>query len=212
MVCKSGANILINCMNFLAHFFLSCEKESWVVGNFLADYLRPAETRLLPEDVREGIALHLEIDRITDAHPRVREAARRLMPRHGKYAPVVLDVFYDYFLIKNWEKYAAHPLPFFSREIYDILLRNSQLMPAYLQERLQAMVQADWLQSYGRPEGLDYAFQRMARRMSKPELIADIMGSHRLFYQEMDDDFNAFFPDLAEGLQPWKQSAPYPSK
>jgi acyl carrier protein phosphodiesterase len=199
-------------MNFLAHFFLSREKEPWVVGNFLADYLRPAETRLLPDDVREGIALHLEIDRMTDVHPRVREAARRLMPRHGKYAPVVLDVFYDYFLIKNWARYTPSPLTSFTREIYDILLRNDELMPAYLRERLHAMVKADWLHSYGHPQGLDYAFQRMARRMSRPELIADIMGSHQLFYQEMDEDFNAFFPDLAEGLKAWKQNASYPSK
>lgn len=194
-------------MNFLAHFFLSCEKEPWVVGNFLADYLRPAETRLLPQDVQEGIALHLEIDRMTDAHPRVREAARRLMPRHGKYAPVLMDVFYDYFLIKNWGKYASSPLASFTREIYDILLRNEQGMPVHLRERLQAMVKADWLHGYGRAEGLEYTFQRMARRMSKPELIADVMESHQLFYREMDDDFNAFFPDLAEGLKPWKQNA-----
>lgn len=194
-------------MNFLAHFFLAQEKESWIVGNFLADYLRRSQVSELPPDVQEGVALHLEIDRLTDAHPTVRAQVRQMLPHHGKYAPVVLDVFWDYFLTKNWHVFTAEDLPGFSSRIYAALEAYREIMPPEIQERLPRMVQSDWLVSYGHRNGLDFVFQRLQRRMSKPELIHAVLDTHALFYEALNEAFLQFFPDIHQHLAPWKQEA-----
>nr|WP_290937503.1 hypothetical protein [Haliscomenobacter sp.] len=101
-------------MNFLAHFFLSGDDPALMTGNFLADFISNREVNELPEEIRRGIVLHRQIDQYTDAHEAVRQSIQRLYPRHRKYAPVLVDVYYDYFLIHNWaqfttEDFAAFP-------------------------------------------------------------------------------------------------------
>ena len=124
-------------MNFLAHLFLSRENESFLVGNFLADFVSNRDLFQFPEAVVEGVLLHRKIDTYTDNHPAVRRGVRRLYARHRKYAPVIIDVYYDYFLSKNWMIYSDQPLEVFAKSSYEILLRHLSIMPDFLQKRLE---------------------------------------------------------------------------
>jgi acyl carrier protein phosphodiesterase len=49
----------------------------------------------------ERIILHRAIDTFTDAHP-VLDEVLKLHSRYHHYAGVIVDVFYDHFLAKNW--------------------------------------------------------------------------------------------------------------
>src|SRR5690606_18079231 len=105
-------------MNFLAHLFLSFDDEHLLVGNFIADDIANQEVKTLPESIQKGVVLHRKIDSFTDKHPKVLESARFLYPLHSKYAPVLLDVFYDFLLANNWEKYAEEPFEVFVQKTY----------------------------------------------------------------------------------------------
>ncbi|MEK7257992.1 MAG: DUF479 domain-containing protein, partial [Bacteroidota bacterium] len=111
-------------MNFLAHFLLSGKSEPLIVGNFLGDFLKNREVAALPETVRAGVILHRHIDTFTDRHPAVLQSVQRLRPVHGRYSPVLLDVFYDFILAKNWETYCSQNLGDFAAEKYEILQRH----------------------------------------------------------------------------------------
>ena len=82
-------------MNYLAHLFLSCQDEDLVIGNFIADSIRNKEVATFSPAIQQGISLHRKIDAYTDSHPIVRLSTRRLHPHHHKYAPVVIDIFFD---------------------------------------------------------------------------------------------------------------------
>jgi acyl carrier protein phosphodiesterase len=56
-------------------------------------------------DVQKGIILHRAIDTFTDAHPFL-DKAKKLHSRYHHYAGVIVDVFYDHFLAKNWVTYS----------------------------------------------------------------------------------------------------------
>ena len=183
-------------MNFLAHLFLSCERESLMVGNFLADFIRNRDVLLFPGPVIEGIYLHRKIDSYTDNHPVVRQGVRRFYPYHRKYASVVIDVLYDYFLAKNWHLYTDQPLPEFAAQVYEGLLRHIEIMPQSLQQQLQLMIKDDWLMNYTHYEGLEYTFQRLQKRVSKPEQIKGVIGSLQKHEEEIDKEFQLFFPEV----------------
>ncbi len=200
-------------MNFLAHFFLAKDNDAWIAGNFLADYLRKPQREMLPGPVREGIELHLEIDRFTDRHPMVLQGVRRLYPLHGKYAPVVMDVYHDYFLASNWELYGEEPFPEFTLRVYRALEQYAPYYPPDLQQRLPKMAASGWLESYALPEGLSYAFLRLQSRTSKPELLEGVMDTLERYFTEMDREFNQFFPDILDAANAWKsKNGDYPSK
>lgn len=184
-------------MNFLAHAYLSFDHPHLVVGNFLGDFLRQPEIAGLPEPVQRGVLLHRKIDSYTDVHPVIKAGTARMRSFHGKYAPVVVDMYYDYLLAANWSDHHHLPLPQFSRGIYAILQSNLHLMPERLHERVPRMIAGDWLTSYGTEEGMLYAFDRMKYRASKPEWFANAFQNLLNCWEDFQADFREFFPDLA---------------
>ena len=185
-------------MNFLAHAYLSFDTPHLVVGNFLGDFLRHSEAQELPPAIREGILLHRKIDSYTDNHPTVKMGTARIRSFHGKYAPVVVDMFYDYLLSVHWKEYYELPLPQFSRSIYGILESHLPIMPLRLQERVPRMIAGDWLTSYSTPEGMVYAFDRIKYRASKPEWFANAFQNLLNYWEPFVEDFSIFFPDLVQ--------------
>ena len=64
-------------------------------------------------DVYKRQGLHRAIDTYTDAHPIFRESTNRLNGKFHHYSGVIVDVFYDHFLPKNWNKYSDEELVVF---------------------------------------------------------------------------------------------------
>lgn len=185
-------------MNFLAHLYLSGPNEAVLLGNFLADFIRKAEEKRYPEEVRRGIRLHRAIDTYTDHHPLVVRGTRRLRLRHGHYAPVVIDVFYDYFLSRNWSRFDDRSLAEFSQWVYTALLAQRDSLPEQVDRQLQHMIADDWLTKYGDPDQLASVFRRLQRRMSRPELTEGVMTTLELETPVLEAEFLEFFPQAIE--------------
>lgn len=188
-------------MNFLAHLFLSFENEDHVIGNFIADSIRNSEVKNYPSEIQKGIMLHREIDSFTDNHPSVRLGTQRLQPHHHKYAPVVIDILYDYILANNWEFYSVESLESFARSIYSILNKRINLMPERLKRNVPGMIKANWLQSYKSKEGLRYTLQRMDKRASFPSKFAEAVDHLQQDYLLFESEFNNFFPELINHIK-----------
>ena len=54
----------------------------------------------------------------TDTHPIVLESKKRLRSKFRHYAPVIVDVFYDHFIARDWHFYAGEPLLEFTHRFY----------------------------------------------------------------------------------------------
>lgn len=188
-------------MNFLAHCFLSCESEELLVGNFLTDYIGNMPITGYTQGVQDGILMHRKIDTYTDSHPEVLKGTRRLYPYHHKYAPVVIDIFYDYLLAQNWEKYSDMPLEAFTQATYRSLEKYQDIMPERLQQRLPLMIKDDWLYRYGTEGGIKYTFSRVQKRISKPTHLDGAWESLQRDYDQLNEEFNLFFPDIIQYVQ-----------
>jgi acyl carrier protein phosphodiesterase len=183
-------------MNFLAHFLLVQHNESWIVGNYIADFIKGNAIYDYPAEVQEGIRVHRAIDTFTDQHPVVLQGVRRLRERHSKYAPVLVDVYYDYVLSLHWEKYTDQELQDFTRSMYAVLESHAALLPESFQRRLEFMIADDWLMRYTNLEGLEEAFHRIKRRASKPELFDRAVDSLLAHLPALEEEFQLFFPEL----------------
>jgi acyl carrier protein phosphodiesterase len=185
-------------MNFLAHLFLSPDDEEVLIGNFMADFVNNKQMKNLSEKIQEGILLHRRIDHYTDSHSSVLKGVRRLYPLHRKYAPAIIDVYYDCILANEWSKYTEESLESFTRRVYQILMDHHKLMPDGLQQSLPGMVQADWLSKYKEIYGLQRAFGSMRRRVSKPEWLEGVIDTFVDQRADLREEFNAFFPEVIE--------------
>lgn len=187
-------------MNFLAHMYLSCSDEDLLMGNFIADYIRNRDLVLYTEEIVKGIKLHRHIDHFTDTHPQVIKSTRVLREHHGKYAPVVIDVCYDYILSKNWERYAGESLREFADRVYHVIDKNNSILPDHLQVVAPKMIANDFLLKYGTESGLRKTFDRISKRAKYPSNWSQAYDDMLLNYEELENGFNIFFPDIIDSI------------
>jgi acyl carrier protein phosphodiesterase len=188
-------------MNYLAHTFLSRHSPDAIVGAVLGDFVKGALDGSYPRVVREAILLHRAIDRYTDSHP-VPLASRLLVsPARRRFAPILVDVFYDHFLARCWGEFCDIPLPQFSAYVYEALLARPSLLPARLQWVAPRMAADDWLGAYAALDGIDAAVNGIARRMQRFPRAAALRGGGdelRANYAAFEHDFRSFFPQLIQ--------------
>jgi len=170
------------------------------LGNFLADMLHPRDYPALSAGVWQGVLLHREIDGFTDRHPLVNQSKARIRPFAGKYAPVIIDVWYDLVAVEQWEEIARIPLEDFQEVIYRNLLEMRVQCPENLRPRLEDMVAHRWLETYRTEAGIDQVFRRMGSRASNPGIVASAGPGLTLHHEGISQDFRDFFPDLVRHL------------
>ena len=151
-------------MNCFAHLLLSSESTSILVGYFIGNSVRGNQFSTLDPAIQRGILLHRAIDRFTDAHPVVLRSKQRAQAVTGRYASVVIDVFYDHFLARDWACHHAMPLPKYARSVYTILAGWLKQFPDRSQSFYCYMVTHNILESYGSIDGITTVLEQMAKR------------------------------------------------
>lgn len=185
-------------MNFLAHTYLSGTTSDVIIGNFIADFVKGnAGIKLFHPGIQKGILLHRRIDNFTDQDKQLSEIRKKLHPHFHKYSGIALDIFFDYFLAKDWHLFSDTSLHDFSSDFFKLTETHMELMPEPAQHVLQVMKQQDWFGNYRHSEGIHLTFQRYSKRISYPPLEN---AAHFLIDNEsmLSYGFNEFFPRLAD--------------
>lgn len=183
-------------MNFLAHIYLSGPDERIQIGNFMADGVRGSAYLNFPEPYRCGILLHRAIDTFTDAHPIFRKSTKKLHHDYHHYSGVIVDLFYDHFLAKNWQQYAPKPLERFSQDFYKALEQHKKWLTPKALHMQPIMTKQNWLTCYATVDGLKQILTQMDSRTlykSKMQFATTNLVAH---YDDFKADFEAFFYDL----------------
>jgi len=183
-------------VNFLAHALLSGTDGDILLGNLMADFLKPGTPIPDCEGVRRGIEWHYQIDRFMDSHPLVAQSRARLFGEHRHYSAVLVDLFYDHLLAIHWARFNEQPLEEFALDVYSELHAREEMMPPRMHEVVPAMIEGDWLVSYGKPEGVCYALSRVQRRASRGEGLMkswDDFLNHKALYEA---EFLEFMPQI----------------
>lgn len=169
-----------------------------MIGNFIADHIKGNKYDHFPSDIQKGILLHRAIDTFTDTHTIVRTSKRRLHERYRHYDGVIIDIFYDHFLAKNWKHYSQIPLDTFVNSVYKLLEEKIDILPEKTKELLPYMVQYNWLYNYQFAKGIQEVLNGMNRRTqgkSKMNLaIEDLLDHYTIF----ENDFKTFFTELID--------------
>jgi len=184
-------------MNWLAHLRLAPDDPELRLGALLGDFARGAEVAALPPRVQAGIAHHRAIDRFTDAHAVFVQSRARIAAPWRRFAGVLVDVFYDHFLARDWDVHGdGSALRAFTATHYELLQQHRALLPAALLPIADRMQQQDWLASYAEVPQIDVVLGRMARRLRRETTLGSGGEQLRAHYDELGRDFVAFFADV----------------
>ena len=183
-------------MNYLAHAYLSGEDEGILIGNFIADAVKGKTMNEYSDEVRRGIILHRFIDEFTDNHPLHKASRAKLHQRYGHYSGVLIDIFYDHFLAKNWQDYSKVSLEEYTDWLYKLLGDHRQILPERIQYMLKYMIPQNWLLNYAHFEGIGRVLRGMANRAKFESQMEHGVDELKLYYNEFEKEFRQFFPEL----------------
>lgn len=190
-------------MNFLAHLHLADPDPGLMLGGVVADFARNPEVARLPEDVRRGVQLHRLIDGFTDRHFIVGRSCARVARKLGWFSGIVIDIYYDHILARNWGQYSDEPLRSFADRAYAVL--HDRLAAATPEARLflTQFIEHDQIVRYATTEGITQTLTRVAlliaRRLPKraiwlPDAVPDLLALDPL----LEADFHSFYPELVD--------------
>jgi len=191
---------LANALNHLAHLFLSQSNVDLMVGNFVADHVKGKSYQNFSEGIQKGIQMHRFIDSYTDSHPEVMKGKQRLYAKYSKYAAVIIDMYYDHILAKNWSVYSPINLASFANSCYKILNSRLDQMPERSQMVLHYMEKQDWLNAYASMEGMNKAFRGLASRAKFDSKMETAMEDLESQMESFQSEFEVFFPNILSAV------------
>lgn len=184
-------------MNFLFHMLLSGADQQVMVGNFMGDFVKGPLADRFPERIRHGVTLHRRIDSFAAGNEFFRRSRNRLDPGYRLYRGVLVDLFYDHFLVNEWNEWTNEPIASYLTRTRAVIEGHLAELP----ERMQPLVPYifdEMLPSYGEVKGISHALERMSRRIVRPNPLAGGEVELVRHYNGLHEDFQRFMPQVRD--------------
>lgn len=193
-------------MNYLAHFHLAAlqtggEREDWLVGALLGDFVKGPLRGEWPVGWERSIQLHRRIDACSDRHPLRRDAALLFPVEYRRYAGIALDVCGDYVLSRHWPRFYDRPLPEFAAEVYAALARHRRQLPAPATRMAARLMDYDVLNIYHHWDTVTGTLTRIGTRLRRANPLGDTDALTELLPQ-LEANFLAYYPELIAEVVP----------
>lgn len=190
-------------MNFLAHLHLADGADGDMTGGVAADFVRNPDLHLLPADVFRGVMLHRLIDGFTDRHPTTLRSISRVSRTMGWFGGIVIDIYYDHILAREWARYSAEPLAAFAARSYAVLEAGHAGLPLPDPARkfLRRFIDEDRLNRYATLDGIEDTLDRVSKVIAEriPHRAMPLTLAMPILIEKDADiaaDFHEFYPDL----------------
>lgn len=169
----------------------------------MGDFVKGPVPADLPVELSRYLRLHRRIDSYTQQNPVFQQSRRRLDPRFRYARSILVDVFYDHFLARNWSQYSSQPLAEFAQDVYRGLQASHGLLPELLQQQLPHMIEHDWLTSYQDSEVVLRVLQRLEKRLKNKFPLAQGIDELERCRVPLGNDFSAFMIEATAMVDDW---------
>ncbi len=181
-------------MNFLAHFYLSPQTEEHLFGSFLGDFTKGEVPRNLNSAIREGIQLHRLVDSYSEDQTYFVKSKKRFPKKLRRYSGILVDIYYDHYLAKNWDQYSTIPLDIYSESMQKMLHEHQEFMPEFAVRFYRYMRENDLPEAYKNMEMIKKVLHGISTyRLKKENPVLEAYDFLQENYANLEDDFHNFF-------------------
>lgn len=183
-------------MNYLAHFQLAWPEEELVVGALEGDYLKGPLRGHLPAGIEQGVRLHRAIDAYTDQHPLMAELRREFQPELRRYAGILIDLCFDYYLSIHWSRYSNERQSAFNYSVYASLDRHQEYLSPPALRMSARMREHDLLGLYGDWDTIPATAARIGGRFRRGNPFLHTEQHLAPVRPRLERAFLDFYPEL----------------
>ena len=184
---------------------LAGDLETDRIGGVLGDFVKgPLPAGLSPE-LASGVALHRAIDSFAERHPAFASSRQRVGAKRRRVSGVLVDLFYDHLLARDWADYASGALEDYAQEVYVSLSAYHEWLPDSAREMSRLMRQHDWLCAYRDLSAVGLAIDRMSvYRFRRENSLAGGIEEFLADAEGFASDFRCFMPDALAFAAAWR--------
>jgi acyl carrier protein phosphodiesterase len=175
---------------------LSFDQDDLLIGNFIADHIRLRQADHLPESIKRGIRLHRKIDQFTDYHPLFIKSKRYFYEGFERYSGVLMDIYFDHVLARNFERYSEMELDDYSKKVYGILDNNETHLPESAKRFLAYAKKNNTFYEYSKISGITLVLQHLSYRINHGIDLSLSVPMFEKNYDEIEKDFFIFMEDM----------------
>jgi acyl carrier protein phosphodiesterase len=183
-------------LNYLAHAYLSNNDEGLLLGNFIADHLRGNNFEHLSEDIKKGIYMHRKIDQFTDEHPAFKKSKRFFYDGFEKYSGVLVDIYFDHLLAKDFISHSEKSLPDFTSHVYGVYEKNKEILPVNSERFLSYVLSNNIYFAYSKIEGIEKVLFHLSHRINHGVMLNASLPLFQKNEYELQENFDVFIKDI----------------
>ena len=185
-------------MNYLGHSFFSQEKKDlFITGNVLGDFYKGLPKKLdYPSELIDGIIFHRYLDKITDENPIILNLKNSIT--NGRlFKGAIIDIFFDYFLAKNWNHFSSLNLELYSKSVYKSIDNSYIFLPENAKRTFFYLKEENWILNYQSIDFIENVLYRMGTHYKNGDILKNsivYLKSNPNFYEE---NFFKFINDFS---------------
>lgn len=191
-------------MNHLAHALLAGNDADVVLGSLLGDFVHGPVPTDLRRGVENGIRLHRAIDVYTDAHPVVAGLRAEFNAPYRRYAGILLDVWFDHLLARDFAHWCDTPLARFSDALLALLQRHHDELPLTMQGFVVYMRRSRLPAAYADTSVIGQVLAGIGTRLSRANPLHEALPVLLEREALLRAGFTAFFPQLTDYARQWR--------
>ncbi|WP_257385285.1 ACP phosphodiesterase [Tahibacter caeni] len=194
-------------MNHLAHAVLAGDEPDLILGSLLGDFVHGPVPAGLRRGVELGIRLHRAVDVYTDSHAVVAGLRGVFVAPFRRYAGILLDVWFDHLLARDFARWCATPLDRFSDDVLALLLRHADELPPTMRGFVASMRRNGLPAAYADAEAVGRALAGIGTRLSRANPLHEALPVLQAADATLQQGFEEFFPQLREFARDWLRQA-----
>ena len=165
-----------------------------IAGALLGDFVKGPLRGNYDIDTERGIELHRKIDAYSASSEDIRIASQALAPELQRYAGIVTDVVFDFFLSRHWARFHPRPLGEFAQSIYRTIESDRGEWPDAARHFSDTLIDHDLLCQYGDWPTVDRVLRSIGSRLSRDNPLAEAATSIEPQLDLLEAGFLDFYP------------------
>ncbi|TDT71474.1 acyl carrier protein phosphodiesterase [Hypnocyclicus thermotrophus] len=179
-------------MNYLGHSIITTHIPEKDFGNIFGDFFKGNPSYLdLPKNIINGIILHRQLDSFVDNN-NIYLKNTIFFKEYKLYKKILLDIYFDHFLAKNYQKLFNDSLKESSKYIFNLAITNKQFLSEENISKLNWLIKNNSLYYYKDIDFIKYTLNGISYRFKNIDLSTSI-EIYKKNNKIIDNNFFEFF-------------------
>lgn len=188
-------------MNLLGHLYLSQnESAESRLFNLLGDKFKGNRFEQLSTEAQQGIRMHRSIDHFMDHHHAVASLKSHLSQTLPKVSGIALDIYFDFILASEWQRFHAHNLDAFLDSFFFSIQQTTEHVPSDFKTWIHSLNENRYIHRYKQFESVVAISEHLHRKL---KFKTEIHRSPIIFYtfeSEIREVFEEYIKDARKNF------------